>query len=398
MTIPYKLNDEIKEFIVDKKKSAPSISCRQLVPLVLERFQLKLSKSSINAIIKANQLSSGIGRRRIYSKKARSESKPHLLPEPFPEPSLEQAAPPVALSPKAFPVPAQPAIAPEVPLEPIVVQEIAPTAESEPIVPQEIASSPSVSLNDQEIPPFADGLHDAAEASFPIFQGNITEPIDNKHSIEFIPPDNAFVYMRNCGCFLLRIADYKTAFISFLTTKISALQPDLSKEIIYFLLETLVYGAIFNEYNDLCIFLGKKMNLDNLTRGQQLLAKVDLSSFRSDLIRMGMDDYNINDISMLCKAILRRLTSLAQEFFFPTVYQLLDFSTMYSRFFCLAGKIERKEALLVIHFSYPSNFQWAGDIIWQEDFLNTTHKINQEKIVTPSGEKIWIDTTIGFRE
>ncbi len=44
----YKLNEEIKQFIIQQKKADPELSCRNLVPLVKEHFQISLSKSLIN--------------------------------------------------------------------------------------------------------------------------------------------------------------------------------------------------------------------------------------------------------------------------------------------------------------------------------------------------------------
>ncbi len=60
----YKLNEEIKQFIIQQKKTNPSVSCRSLVSLIKERFQVNLSKSLINTMFKQNNLSSPVGRRR----------------------------------------------------------------------------------------------------------------------------------------------------------------------------------------------------------------------------------------------------------------------------------------------------------------------------------------------
>ena len=64
MGVVYKLNSEIKEYILKKKQEEPNLSCRKLASLVLENFQIKLSKSTINSIIKAANLSMPVGRRR----------------------------------------------------------------------------------------------------------------------------------------------------------------------------------------------------------------------------------------------------------------------------------------------------------------------------------------------
>ncbi len=61
----YKLKEEIKEFIIEQKKAKPKLSCRSLALLIKECFQISLSKSLINNVIKQSNLSSPVGRRRI---------------------------------------------------------------------------------------------------------------------------------------------------------------------------------------------------------------------------------------------------------------------------------------------------------------------------------------------
>ena len=68
MNNKYKLNQEIVQFIVNQKKTSPSISCRSFVVLIEQKFSIKLSKSLINNVIKENNLSSPIGRRQIKAK------------------------------------------------------------------------------------------------------------------------------------------------------------------------------------------------------------------------------------------------------------------------------------------------------------------------------------------
>jgi len=65
MTKYYKLTEEIKVFILHQKMTNPNLSCRSLVNLILEHFQVKLSKSLINTVIKENNLSKPVGRGRI---------------------------------------------------------------------------------------------------------------------------------------------------------------------------------------------------------------------------------------------------------------------------------------------------------------------------------------------
>lgn len=63
MGVIYKLKPEIKEYILEQKRSDPNFSCRKLPATVLEKFQVKLSKSTINTIIKEAGLSSAVGRK-----------------------------------------------------------------------------------------------------------------------------------------------------------------------------------------------------------------------------------------------------------------------------------------------------------------------------------------------
>lgn len=64
MTNSYKLTKEIKQFILEKKRTNLKLSCRQLTPLIKEHFGLNLSKSLINNVIKEGNLSSPRGRAR----------------------------------------------------------------------------------------------------------------------------------------------------------------------------------------------------------------------------------------------------------------------------------------------------------------------------------------------
>lgn len=80
MGIIHKLKSEVREFILEEKKNQPVLSCRMLTSLIENRFQIKVSKSSINSIIKKAGLSQPVGRRlkkRKYNKaKALLEYKP----------------------------------------------------------------------------------------------------------------------------------------------------------------------------------------------------------------------------------------------------------------------------------------------------------------------------------
>lgn len=66
MGVIYKLKQEIIDFIVQKKKENPSLSCRKLVDIISDVFSLHISKSSVNAIIKEHALSNPVGRASVF--------------------------------------------------------------------------------------------------------------------------------------------------------------------------------------------------------------------------------------------------------------------------------------------------------------------------------------------
>ncbi len=164
MGIVYKLKQEVIDFIVTEKQNNPSLSCRRLSDITKEKFQIDVSKSSINAIIKKASLSSPVGRRSDAAPTAKkfkipkgkkdellSLTQPSLPPHP-PEP------PPVILlpePPQEFPqssmdieekkeekkmAPSDIEIPPELAKPPFVVE----TAEDqkEPVPPQETEEEP----------------------------------------------------------------------------------------------------------------------------------------------------------------------------------------------------------------------------------------------------------------
>ena len=78
MGIIHKLRPEIENFIIGQKKEDSAISCRGLVLLVEKKFQVSISKSSINSIFKKAGLSMPVGRR---PKKKRRKLEICLQPE-----------------------------------------------------------------------------------------------------------------------------------------------------------------------------------------------------------------------------------------------------------------------------------------------------------------------------
>ncbi len=62
MGVIYKLTDDVLRFIIDRKKADPNLSCRKLADIVRQAFNIHVSKSSVNAVLKETGLSSPVGR------------------------------------------------------------------------------------------------------------------------------------------------------------------------------------------------------------------------------------------------------------------------------------------------------------------------------------------------
>ncbi len=69
MGVIHKLRPEVINFILENKRDNPALSCRNLTAQIFEKLQVKVSKSSINAIFKAHSLSMPIGRRQKLKKR-----------------------------------------------------------------------------------------------------------------------------------------------------------------------------------------------------------------------------------------------------------------------------------------------------------------------------------------
>ncbi|MDD3374205.1 MAG: hypothetical protein PHY73_00585 [Candidatus Omnitrophica bacterium] len=69
MGVTYKLKKEVVDYILLQKRTSPSLSCRKISDLASQFFQKKISKSSVNTILKTFLLSSPIGRRSREDKK-----------------------------------------------------------------------------------------------------------------------------------------------------------------------------------------------------------------------------------------------------------------------------------------------------------------------------------------
>ena len=95
MGVIHKLRPEIKQSIIDEKKANPEISCRSLSYLILQRFNIEVSKSSINSVFKEAGLS--MPATRISKQEVVPESAKPEIPVP------EAVKPPEPLPPEKVP-------------------------------------------------------------------------------------------------------------------------------------------------------------------------------------------------------------------------------------------------------------------------------------------------------
>ncbi|MFH1458422.1 MAG: hypothetical protein ABIG31_04565 [Candidatus Omnitrophota bacterium] len=137
MGVIYKLKQEVINFILEQKKANPVLSCRQLTKLIEDKFQIKVSKSSINSIIKQAGLSMPVGRR---IKKRRRPKTPqiHIMPKIPPVPMLEFKQE----------LPAKP----EEPKKPVIEEPGKPIVQKETLIPVPVELSPEIELKKPEAP------------------------------------------------------------------------------------------------------------------------------------------------------------------------------------------------------------------------------------------------------
>ena len=64
MGVTYKLLPQIKEYILELRKDKPNLGCRKVADLVWEKFQVKISKSTVNSFLEYAGLTMPVGRRR----------------------------------------------------------------------------------------------------------------------------------------------------------------------------------------------------------------------------------------------------------------------------------------------------------------------------------------------
>jgi len=105
MGVIYKLEPKVIDFILAQKKENPALSCRKLVESIKGSFQLEVSKSSVNKVLKNSGLSMPVGRRKTKRKYTLKEQiagtisgtkslpKETMLPAQEEKPLLEEKPP-----------------------------------------------------------------------------------------------------------------------------------------------------------------------------------------------------------------------------------------------------------------------------------------------------------------
>lgn len=76
MGVIYKLKSEVKEAIITEKKNNPHLSCRKLIDVIEIKYKVKVSKSSVNSLIREAGLSLPVGRRGIKVKEKPAQIPP----------------------------------------------------------------------------------------------------------------------------------------------------------------------------------------------------------------------------------------------------------------------------------------------------------------------------------
>ncbi len=92
MGVIYKFKQEVVDFVMAQKQAHPGLSCRQLAGIVSKEFQLQVSKSSVNTILKQAQLSSPVGRRphKGRAKSVKPPVKPFAVAAPKEAPPIKK--------------------------------------------------------------------------------------------------------------------------------------------------------------------------------------------------------------------------------------------------------------------------------------------------------------------
>lgn len=367
MTQNYKLSNEIKEFIIEQKKNNGKLSCRSMVDIIKDRFHIEISKSLINRVIKEQNLSAPVGRRRINE-----------IVTPVKEIEVPATAPEIQVVKPEKPV-KEPAIPIKEPEMPVIKPEI-------PIIKPEISViKPEIPIKVPEIP--------IKEAEIP----EIKPIIPPKPALKI--PEANFIwqgadFMENGGFFFLKTADFKLDLTFSLAELLSAYFPGLSRESHQAIIETLIYSPYFKNKRDLCLLIGAEVSEEAIKQYSEQLVMVPFLQLKDVATKVGIV-YNSSEINWLWKEVLLRLSSYIVHFF-PPEYQFLDFQAMLKRFYFLPGKLIKRTGMVTVQLICPKGFFGLNDIIWQEGFSHAAARVNEAKILTSKKEQIWINPQVQY--
>ena len=417
---PYKVNQEIQEFIVESKKATPRLSCRKFISLIEGKFSVTLSKSAINAVIKAHQLSAPVGRPR---KKPRPSTRIQQISAKIPEllklidnkevveadarAKAVAEAEARAKAETAERLKAEAAAQMKAEADAAESSRLAKKAEEEARARAEIEAR----LKDEaeaRIKAEAEAAERARQETYQKQQDQErmeaeeraraeTEAALSKHVGKpvwtAISTRKDMEVFSNLGTYLLKIADYKLGTTQSLAKAISAVT-NFDEKITSYIMEYITYMSIFSDKAELARFMGEVVAEDAFFYYMREMSKFDVSLIQREMMKQGLDINKIKNTNDLAQENLLKINSDVQAEFFPSVYQFLDLKTMYSRFYCLPGKMEFKPGLLIIKLFYRPTFSWVNDVVWQDDFSATAKKINNVEVFAPQGEKIWLEPQV----
>ncbi|MDD5431567.1 MAG: hypothetical protein PHO70_01050 [Candidatus Omnitrophica bacterium] len=320
MGVIYKLRPEIKDFIVEKKKINPIISCRGLTELIESEFKIKLSKSTINAIIKDAGLSMPIGRRlkkhKHHPKEQIVESKEPPLESPSKElvpveKKPEQIAQPISIPKIEEPVeeikPPQ-----EAPETPIILPEEKPIEEKKEELPEvqiEKPEEPVIVEKQEELIPPPEPILAKEELAQPVAPEEVIEKEPEKEEIsepvvekvvepailpvarEEVKKNESYEELVSTGAVLLKAADFIIGGSSIISdairSRIMSLDAALlakTESAIYLPLFQGVAGGQEDDLEKLWSLVGRNVTLDAILTYLDDLQKV--KPVNTDIIRI----------------------------------------------------------------------------------------------------------------
>lgn len=254
MGVIYKTKDQIRDYILEAKKADPTLSCRQLAPLIKEKFGITLSKSTINTIFKSANLSAPVGRK---PRKKAEIPLPPKEPKPTPEKPKEEV-----LAPTEVPLLSVEKVLPiEAPHEPIAPLPEEPKPAPEPVIivlpppvteePKKAILEPTKEIPEQPLVPEAPPKEIPVPTSAPA-----SEPIEIKEDITKVPAAEEPEVLQpleikkdelldGMGCFFLKAAEWQLSRDSILGSLLRKYLPQAKAEELNLNSDLLLYQEAF---------------------------------------------------------------------------------------------------------------------------------------------------------